>query len=153
MSNLPRKRLRRPRQSVVVPFEFIDLDEGGNHVMLHGAINGHPCRMILDTGASRTVADLTFIQSTFPETALESNEQLSAGLGTNTMQSHFFVANEIRLGDKTIPGQLLAVLDLSHVNQTYQMLGIPEVQIILGSDILKAHKAIIDYGGMQLILG
>ncbi len=153
MSSQPVKRIRRPRKAVVIPFEFINLDEESNHVMLRGTLNGSACRMILDTGASRTVADLSFIKNTFPETFLESNEQLSAGLGTNTMESHFFMAEELTIGDKVVASQFLAVIDLSHVNETYRMLGIPEVQLILGSDILKAHKAIIDYGGKQLILG
>lgn len=149
----PPKRLRRPSGAVNIPFDFIELDEGSAHVVLQGAVNGHACRMILDTGASRTVADLSFVRQTFPLTALEANDQLSAGLGTNTMESHFFMADTITVGSKAIPGQVIATLDLSHVNDTYAMLGLPQVQIILGSDILKAHKAIIDYGGKQLILG
>lgn len=153
MSQAP-KRLRRPRNSVSVPFEFINLDEtGGNQLVLKGSVDGHECRMVLDTGASRTVADLGFIQKVFPESMLEVNEQLSAGLGTNTMQSHFFNAKSIGIGEKELGPQLLVVLDLAHVNQTYQALEIPQVQIILGSDLLKASKAIIDYGGKQLILG
>jgi len=126
MSKAP-KPLRRPRNSVSVTFEFIQLDEtGGNQLVLNGAIDNHECRMVIDTGASRTVADLGFIQKVFPS---------------------------ITIGEKTLGPQLLVVLDLGHVNQTYKALGIPEVQIILGSDLLKASKAIIDYGGKQLILG
>lgn len=153
MTDKPFKRIRRPKGSVAIPLQFLELDEGSIHVVVQGSVNGFACSMILDTGASRTVADLAFVNEVFPEMELEVNEQPSAGLGTNTMESHFFMAEEIWVGDKELPGQLLAALDLSHVNQTYEMLGLPTAHIILGSDILKAHKAIIDYGSKQLILG
>ncbi len=153
MTDKPIKRIRRPKGSVAIPLQFLELDEGSIHVVVQGSVNGFACSMILDTGASRTVADLAFVNEVFPEMELEVNEQPSAGLGTNTMESHFFMAEEIWVGDKELPGQLLAALDLSHVNQTYEMLGLPTAHIILGSDILKAHKAIIDYGSKQLILG
>ncbi len=153
MIDKPAKRIRRPYNSVSIPIEFLELDEGSNHVVVMGSVNGHECRMILDTGASRTVADLAFVNEVFPEMEMEVNEQPSAGLGTNTMESHFFMAEEIIVGNKVLQGQLLAALDLSHVNDTYEMLGLPRIHLVLGSDILRAHKAIIDYGSKQLILG
>lgn len=153
MTDVAVKRIRRPANSVSVPIDFLELDEGSTHVLVQGSVNGHVCSMILDTGASRTVADLAFVNEIMPDIDMEENESLSAGLGTNTMQSHFFMAEEIEVGGKKLPGQLLAALDLSHVNQTYQMLGLPAVHVVLGSDILRAHKAIIDYGSKQLILG
>jgi hypothetical protein len=153
MIDKPAKRIRRPHKSVSIPIEFLELDEGSTHVVVMGSVNGHECRMILDTGASRTVADLAFVNEVFPEMDMEVNEQPSAGLGTNTMESHFFMAEEIIVGEKLLEGQLLAALDLSHVNDTYEMLGLPRIHIVLGSDILRAHKAIIDYGSKQLILG
>lgn len=153
MTETTAKRIRRPKNSVAIPLDFLELDEGSTHVVVHGSINGHACSMILDTGASRTVADLAFVNEVLPEIDMEANDAPSAGLGTNTMQSHFFMAEEIVVGGKELPGQLLAALDLSHVNQTYEMLGLPRVHIVLGSDILRAHKAIIDYGSKQLILG
>jgi hypothetical protein len=153
MIDKPAKRIRRPNNSVSIPIEFLELDEDSIHVVVMGSVNGHECRMILDTGASRTVADLAFVNEVFPEMEMEVNEQPSAGLGTNTMESHFFMAEEIIVGSKLMEGQLLAALDLSHVNDTYEMLGLPRIHLVLGSDILRAHKAIIDYGSKQLILG
>lgn len=153
MTDKPSPRIRRPRNAVAIPLDFLELDEGSVHVVVMGSVNGYPCRMILDTGASRTVADLAFVNEVFPEMEMEVNEQPSAGLGTNTMESHFFMAEEIVVGDKVLDGQLLAALDLSHVNETYEMLGLPRIHLVLGSDILRAHRAIIDYGSMQLILG
>lgn len=147
------KRIRRPHNSVSIPIEFLELDQDSNHLVVLGSVNGHECRMILDTGASRTVADLAFVNEVFPGMEMEVNDQPSAGLGTNTMESHFFMAEEIRVGNKVLQGQLLAALDLSHVNDTYQMLGLPRIHLVLGSDILRAQKAIIDYGSKQLIMG
>lgn len=153
MTDTSPKRIRRPKNGVSIPIDFLELDEGSTHVVVQGSINGHACSMILDTGASRTVADLAFVNEMLPGIDMETNESLSAGLGTNTMESHFFMAEEVVVGGKELPSQLLAALDLSHVNQTYEMLGLPKIQIVLGSDILRAHKAIIDYGSKQLILG
>ncbi len=153
MSDQTIKRVRRPKNATSIPIEFLELDEGSTHLVVQGSVNGYPCSMILDTGASRTVADLAFVNEVFPEMDMEVNEAPSAGLGTNTMESHFFMAEEIMVGDKEVPGQLLAALDLSHVNETYEMLGLPRIHLVLGSDILRAHKAIIDFGSKQLILG
>jgi hypothetical protein len=47
----------------------------------------------------------------------------------------------------------VAVLSISHVNTTYQLLNIPKIDGVLGSDFLMKYKAVIDYdkGILRLI--
>jgi hypothetical protein len=47
---------------------------------------------------------------------------------------------------------LVAVIDLTHVNQTYEGVGKKPIFGIVGSDILMDRKAIIDYSKKILIL-
>jgi hypothetical protein len=45
---------------------------------------------------------------------------------------------------------MVAVIDLAHVNNTYAQLKRKPIQGILGSDILRDMKCVIDYGKAQM---
>ncbi len=108
-------------------------------------INGKTARMIIDTGASKTVFDKTAIGKFVKENNFEEYEQLSSGLGTNTMVSHSTMIKKIKLGDVIIENYKAVLLDLSHVNNSYLQIGLKQVDGVLGSDILLKYHAVIDY--------
>jgi len=45
-----------------------------------------------------------------------------------------------------------AVLDLAHVNKSYERLEIEAIDGVLGGDILNDYKAVIDYDKKELVL-
>lgn len=116
------------------------------------SLNGKPAKLILDTGASKTAFDLEQLERFGDDLDMERNEELSSGLGTSSMESFFIVLDEFKIGDLVINDYEAVALDLGNINETYRMLGLEEVDGVLGSDILKEYQAVIDYKKEELRL-
>lgn len=130
---------------IIVPFEKINLDDEGCHLIINGFLNGNPIRMVVDTGASRTVFDMDRLLKIAPETNIEKNELDSAGLGTSTMESFVAFINHLQFGDYILNNYVTAALDLKHVNESYEKIGLKAVDGVLGGDIFSLSNALIDY--------
>jgi hypothetical protein len=132
---------------VKIPLHIVSLDAEGFHLFIHAELNGKPANMLLDTGASKTVFDINRISKLIRKRkkTFESFEKLSTGLGTNTMESHFTVFKLFTISGLIIENYTAILLDMAHVNQSYEMLKIQPIDGILGSDLLMKYKAVIDY--------
>ncbi len=108
-------------------------------------VNKKVANVIIDTGASKTVFDKTRIEKYVTEKTFEKHDSLSSGLGTNTMQSEQVFIKKIKIGELEIENYKTILLDLSHVNKSYEQIGLKPVDGVLGSDILLTYNAIIDY--------
>lgn len=125
-----------------LPIKLSRIDEDGYHLLVSMLINGKKANMLIDTGASRTVFDLNRIKRFVKEKEFNSNEKLSTGLGTSTMQS-FLVTIEM---DKiTIKNYTTVLLDLSHVNNSYEQIKLKAIDGVIGSDLLVQYKAVINF--------
>ena len=134
-----------------IPIKILKLDDGF-HILVNIRVNGKPARVLIDTGASKTVFDKTRIKNFLNEEKLESHDKLSTGLGTSTMKSHLLAVQKITLGKLEIKNYKTVVIDLNHVNTAYGQMKQQPIDGVLGSDILKKHKAVIDYGSKKLAL-
>ncbi len=128
-----------------IPLEFIDMKGDGFHLAIQIHINSKPARFILDTGASRTVFDVNRIDRFMKDAELIPNEQLSTGLGTSDMESNIVMIDSFVLEDLHVYDYQTVAIDMSHINQTYEMLEMPLIDGVLGGDILSDFKAVIDY--------
>jgi len=129
-----------------IPLELMNIEGDGYHLMIEAKVNSHPVRLLVDTGASKTVFDKTRLQSLVEEGAdehYEDLEQLSTGLGTNSMQGQVAELDSFKFGEVEIQDYPVVVLDMDHVNQSYDMLGDRGIDGVLGSDILKKYDAVI----------
>lgn len=135
-----------------IPIEIFPIEDDGYHLKIAIAVNGKMANMIVDTGASRTVFDATRIAQFVVNETIEEHDRLSTGLGTNTMESKKVVLNKVEIGAVAITNYQAAVLDLSHVNQSYEKLSLAPVDGVLGSDILVDYRALIDYQKKELRL-
>ena len=129
-----------------IPLELMNIEGDGYHLMIEAKVNGKAVRMLVDTGASKTVFDKTRLQSLVEEGAdehYEDLEQLSTGLGTNSMQGQVAELDSFKFGEVEIKDFPVVVLDMDHVNQSYEMLGDRGIDGVLGSDILKKYDAVI----------
>lgn len=140
------------RNNKAISFEIIHLNEQGYHLKIKTQVNDIVAYFILDTGASQTAFDLGFIKNILPENQITSSEQISSGLGTNNMMSYEVMIDKFQIGHHIFENYKAAVLDLSHVNSTYEKLGIQNIHGVLGNDILYKLKALIDYKNLQLWL-
>jgi len=137
-----------------VNIELLPIEDDGFHILMEGKINGKTARLLIDTGASRTVFDLERIRLFLPEDhPLEKIDKLSTGLGTNTMESQVVVLKKFRLGRITLENYKAVALNMKHINQSYKMLGYPLIDGVLGGDLLLQLNAVIDYKNMRIRLG
>ena len=118
--------------------------------MIQATINNRKARLLVDTGASKTVFDKSRIGKFVDESEFELNEKLSTGLGTNSMQTHSAAIKKIQFGELTIKNFKTILLDLSHVNESYGKLGFPVIDGVLGSDVMMQYNALIDYKSKEL---
>lgn len=135
-----------------IPFKILTIGDEGFHLMMKIYINRKVANVIIDTGASKTVFDKKLILKYVSNKKFVEHDILSSGLGTNTMKSHFTTLKKMKIGQIEIVDYKIVLLDLSHVNQSYLQVGLPQVEGILGSDILLKYNAVIDYEKKKLKL-
>lgn len=136
----------------LIPLTILNLEDDGFHLLVEVVIFDKTFKAVLDTGASKTVFDKTIIEGyANPEDVILSNH-LSTGLGTNNMESYSLILPKLKLGDLVLQNYKVAVLDLSLINKAYEMLELEPILGVIGGDLLKTHKAIIDYEKASLQL-
>ena len=121
-----------------------------NHLELKGRINGLKGRFILDTGASNSCVGLDMIDY-FNLDAQES-ETKAAGAGATDMETQQSDNNLLKIGDWRTSKCHLVLFNLSHVNTALTQHNADKVHGIIGADILRKGKAIIDYSNNILYL-
>ncbi|HNW98257.1 MAG TPA: aspartyl protease family protein [Bacteroidales bacterium] len=130
-----------------IPIEIIELEPESFHLFIEGHINGKPANMLVDTGASKTVFDLNRISNFINKRKkkFESFEKTTTGLGTNSMESHFTNFKKFNIKKLAFVDFKAILLDMTHVNQSYEMLKMKPIDGVLGSDLLMKYKSVIDY--------
>jgi predicted aspartyl protease len=136
-----------------IKLNVFSLDKDGYHIRLKVLINGKEADLILDTGASRTVFDKNTIHEFIPDVDLMEHDATTSGVGSNELQSFSTVIKKLQIGNLLIRRYHCAILDLTHVNMAYEMVGRPRVHGVLGGDILRKYKAKINYETKTLTLG
>ena len=134
-----------------IPIKLLKLEDGF-HLLINARVNGKAVRMLIDTGASKTVFDKERSARFRSAGTLEEHDKLSTGLGTSTMKSHLSLIQKMTLGKIVVENYQTVIIDLSHVNTAYGQLNQKPIDGVLGSDILKKYKTLIDYGKKQLVL-
>ncbi|HTF02692.1 MAG TPA: retropepsin-like aspartic protease [Bacteroidia bacterium] len=135
-----------------ISLKILKIEGDGFHLQAKVKINGKPALVIVDTGASRTVFDRTEIGAFLKTEAIAEHDRVSTGLGTSSMQSQFVVLGSFSLGKIKMENFHAVILDLQHVNQTYAALGFKTIAGVLGSDVLMAHHAVIDFRKKSMTL-
>jgi hypothetical protein len=137
---------------IKIPFEFVSIEADGVHLILNAKINQKPCRLLIDTGASRTVFDQNRIALFVEEPEMHENEQRSTGLGTNTMKSHIITLESLEIGALHLQDYTSVIIDMMHINQSFETYGLQTIDGVIGGDILLDYKAEIDYRKQELRL-
>jgi hypothetical protein len=121
-----------------------------NHFMIKAKINGVNGRFILDTGASNSCVDITDAYKFELET--NTSETLATGAGATNMETKESVQNKISLNKWEYKKFHIILFDLSHVKKALEQYGVPNIDGIIGADILQKGNAIIDYKKNRLFL-
>lgn len=121
-----------------------------NHFEIVAKINGVSGRFILDTGASNTCVGMDKID--FFKMISEVSDIKAAGAGATEMETLVSSKNKIRIGDWKKGKQKIVLFDLVHVNEALTSHNSFPVNGIIGGDVLKKGKAVIDYDKKCLFL-
>ena len=121
-----------------------------NHFEVKASINGRKGLFILDTGASSSCVGFEGIE-TFKLKA-ENSEIKAAGAGAIDMETKMSKKNKIKLGKWRHNKVILVLFNLTHVNTALTNHNSKPVDGIIGADILKRGKGIIDYEKKYLYL-
>ncbi|WP_298756428.1 TIGR02281 family clan AA aspartic protease [uncultured Psychroserpens sp.] len=121
-----------------------------NHFEIKASINGVKGLFILDTGASSSCVGFEAIE-TFKLIAKDSKIK-AAGAGAIDMQTQVSKKNTLKIGKWKKDKVALILFNLTHVNTALTTHNSEPVDGIIGADILKKSKAVIDYDTKYLYL-
>ncbi|MBD0824788.1 MULTISPECIES: retropepsin-like aspartic protease [Aestuariibaculum] len=114
-----------------------------NHFEIKATLNGVKGRFILDTGASNSCVGFEAV-NTF-NLKVKDSEIMAAGAGAINMETKMSKKNKLKIGRWKQNKVVLVLFNLSHVNTALINHNSKPVDGIIGADILKKSKAIIDY--------
>ena len=120
-----------------------------NHYLLKACINGVEGKFILDSGASSSCICLS-LESKFKIDSKEN--KIKASSATSNMEDTRLSKNntiELRKWRSTIN---LVSIDMTHINRVLSEKETESVDGIIGADVLKKSKAVIDYESNKLYL-
>ena len=119
------------------------------HFLIEAKINGAKGRFILDTGASNSCI-CTSLENKFKVISKESKEKASSA---NSEMTHTKISksNEIQIG-KWEDKINLITFDMSHINNALSQKKVTPIDGIIGADVLKKSKSLLDYKTNKLYL-
>ena len=119
------------------------------HYLVEAKLNGVKGKFILDTGASNSCI-CTSLEDKFKVISKESKEKASSA---NSEMTHTMISksNMIQI-DKWEDKINLISFDMNHINNALSQKKVPPIDGIIGADILKKSKAVIDYESNKLYL-
>ncbi|MDA9622849.1 retroviral-like aspartic protease family protein [Flavobacteriaceae bacterium] len=120
-----------------------------NHYLLKAYINGVEGKFILDSGASSSCACLS-LESKFKINSKEN--KIKASSATSNMEdTRLSKNNTIKIGKWRSIISLVSI-DMTHINSVLNEKVTESVDGIIGADVLKKSKAVIDYESNKLYL-
>jgi predicted aspartyl protease len=137
-------------RTISVPLTLINLQDDGFHLLVEIVVFGQKLLAVVDTGASRSVFDKSFIETNVKD--LNNTEETHATTLFTTSSTLQATIPKIKIGSLTLKNYEAVALDLEAVNQAYQGLGNPPISAIIGGDLLLKYQAIINYKKMKLYL-
>lgn len=140
------KKFLKSKSYVRIPLVLTET----NHFEISAKINGVSGRFILDTGASNTCVGMDKID--FFKMLSEVSDVKAAGAGATEMETLVSTKNKIQIGDWKKSKQKIVLFDLVHVNEALTSHNALPVDGIIGADVLKKGKAVIDYDKKLLFL-
>jgi predicted aspartyl protease len=113
-------------------------------------VGGSAATLYLDTGAIRTCFDQASAQRL--ELCTRRTEDRASGLGVGDQPVSYVAMKAFCIGPCSLPAIEAMMIDFSHINKVRQERGDRPVDGVLGSDILAARAAVLDYGSLALYL-
>ncbi len=120
------------------------------HFQIAGKLEGHPIDILLDTGAASTVVDTGFCKT--KKIAMRDTGHTGGGAGGINLTIQALDGAVMTLDDLPLQCDGIYAIDLSDVNTGLGSRGAGRVDAVIGVDVLRHHRAVIDYATMSLFL-
>jgi hypothetical protein len=119
------------------------------HYLIEAKVNGIKGKFILDTGASNSCI-CTSLENKFKVISKVSKEKASSA---NSEMTHTMISksNAIQIGKWEDKINLIS-FDMNHINNALSQKKVLPIDGIIGADILKKSRAILDYKSNKLYL-
>ena len=136
-----------------IPLELVELEDQNYHLTVTTRFDdGREGMWIIDSGASKTVFDESLKELYAPVSMDDTIQIQSAGIGEGRLETTLGELSPFLIGEYRHPALQVALIDLSHINKLYYHVTAREICGLIGSDFLLSHRAIIDYGKLELVL-
>jgi predicted aspartyl protease len=122
-----------------------------NHLLVRGFINGRPAWLTVDSGAPVSAIS-AHRRDHFRLTPITAKSNLPARVQINGAFNNVAIARKLRLGALTLVDEPVVVVDLGRSRRSAQIPNEPEIDGIIGADILFPTKAVLDCKRQLLIL-
>ena len=119
------------------------------HYLVEANVNSIKGRFILDTGASNSCI-CTSLEDKFKIISKESKEKASSATSQMT-HTKISKSNAIQIGKWEDKIDLIS-FDMNHINSALSQKKVTPIDGIIGADVLKKSKAVIDYESNKLYL-
>ncbi len=100
--------------------------------------------MMVDTGSPKTVLDTDHLQKFVNQTELKRNARRGLA-GTTSVYSYIATIDKLEIGSITITDYKAAAVDLGQINRSFRGMGNPQIDGLLGCDLLRHCKAVIRF--------
>ncbi|GAB1403509.1 hypothetical protein MASR1M74_06870 [Lentimicrobium sp.] len=123
----------------------LNFQSGGYNFLVRVMINGKPALLLLDTGSARTLLDSDRMQKFVKHTDLKRVTRKHLPPNAPSVFSHVGIIDRFEIGAVTIENYRTTATDLSHINRSFRGLGNPQIDGLLGCDILRHCKAVLRF--------
>ncbi len=136
-----------------IPIEIISTENDGHHIIIRGKINKKERFLLIDTGASKSVFNMSLLKiKTKEDISIYQNYTSAATITPDDIPSTTGNIKEIELQELKIYNYEATFIDLKHINDLYQNTLEKKISGLIGNDLLIKYKAVIDYSNKVLIL-
>lgn len=114
------------------------------HYKITAKINNKKGDFIIDTGASSTCIAIS--QAPIFNLSHKNSPVKASGAGASGMETHLSENNMLIIKNRILNNFTFILFDLTHVNQALIEVNELPIQGIIGADLLKKLRTVIDYG-------
>ena len=139
----------KKRTKKYIPFELVELEPNSYHILVNASINSSIVKLIVDTGASRSVIDKAFDSGI----RVDGIEETSAiGFMSDRINVALSLIPELLIENLQFDEFPVAIADLSSLREVY--LNITDLNIggLLGSDFLVRNGSSINFSTKKIIV-
>jgi len=131
----------------------LNFETGGYNLLARVIINDKPALLMVDTSSPKTVLDTDHLQKFVSQTELKRSSRKNLAPGAASVYSYVANIEKLEIGSVVIENFKASSVDLGNINRSFRGMGNPQIDGLLGCDLLRHCKATIDFENRELKLG